>query len=174
MTLHQCSAAALTLNSSINDVYFVLSTTVRISLCVVHVVCLSLWWWFADTAFCVLWLSMHSCFWFRWEVDFSGFWLLYFSINAVLKTYLLDLYSYRKYFILISLKEKVIIRFIMYCFDCAVPDLAFSLYDMSQPVLFNLTWRENLPFIIFFFFSFLSVLWSETRSDANKASKTQL
>lgn len=61
-------------------------------------------WCFTGAAFCVIWLSMHSCFCqCRWEV---GFWVLYFCINAVLKTYLLDLYSYRKYFILISLKER--------------------------------------------------------------------
>lgn len=52
---------------------------------------------------------------FGWVVDFSGLWLLYFCIDAVLKTYLLDLYSYRKYFIFISLKEKKESLCSMYC-----------------------------------------------------------
>lgn len=44
--------------------------------------------------------------WVWKEVDFSGVWLWYFCSNAVLKTYLLSVYSYRKCFIFISLKEK--------------------------------------------------------------------
>lgn len=82
---------------------------------------------------------------FRWEeVDFSGLWLLYFCINAVLRTYLLDLYSYGKYFILISLKERKKIIVLHILFDYAVPDLTcISLF------LFNSTWRESLP--LFFF-----------------------
>lgn len=60
-----------------------------------------------------------------WVVDFSVclfFWWLYFSINAVLKTYLLDLYSYRKYFILISLKQqqqKILVLDILFWSRCA-------------------------------------------------------
>lgn len=117
----------------------VLNIEAMVSLCDVRVVHSSSCWCFADAAFCVIGLSMHSCFWF---VRFSEEWilvvfrLLYFSINAVLKTYLLDLYSYRKYFIFISFKEKkTIVLHIL--FDCTAPDLFFSLCDMSQPVLFH-------------------------------------
>lgn len=81
---------------------------------------------FAGAAFCVIWLSMQSCFCQSgWEEDFSGLWLLYFCINAVLKTYLLDLYSYRKYFIFISLKERKS--------SCSIYCLIVSLFYLTQP-----------------------------------------
>lgn len=80
-----------------------------------------------------------------WEVDFSGLWLLYFCINAVLKTYLLDLYSYRKHFILISLKEKNKSLCFMYCLNLVCQ-------------IWFVTAEGKVYFLFFSFFFFVCVL----------------
>ena len=78
---------------------------------------------------CLLRDMVIYAFMFLWI--FSGLWLLYFCINAVFKMYLLDLYSYRKYFIIISLKEK---SHSAPSFDRAVRDLTcLSLFYLIQP-----------------------------------------
>lgn len=127
---------------------FVLNVAMKISHCDVHFVHLSLWWgaFLSRCLLCdmVIYALMFLVCQFRWEVDFSGLWLLYFCINAVLKTYLLDLYSYRRYFIFISLKGKRKIIVLHVLFDCAVPDLTcLSLFYLIQP--------EGEVYLLFFF-----------------------
>lgn len=97
-------------------------------------------------------LCTHVSVSFGWEVDFSGLWLLYFCINAVLKTYLLDLYSYRKYFILICLKGKKNHRALWTVWSCC------TRFDSSRPVLFNSTWRGSLCLF------FCCLIWSTARN----------
>lgn len=84
----------------------------------------------------------------RWILVVFDYYI-FVSMQYWRKTYLLDLYSYRKYFILVSFKGKN--ANCASCTVCALPDLVFT-----SPILFNSTWWQSL---LFFFFACV-LIWS--------------
>lgn len=122
----------------------------KVSHCDAHVVHVSVWSCFADAAFCVMGLPMHSCFWF--DSFEGGGWFLW---SFIVVFFLFFFYKsnikcsiYWIYILVISLKEKkknpvIPVWWCRAGFNLAQPVLLKSIRRERPLSLFNL-WHETV------------------------------